>query len=101
MKRNASGYSSSLFLGNDCVCPDSQSIANLFAGFFQSVYVLNDWIPDGDLPTPDDGHRMSAIEVFEHEVAFLGLDVSKGPGPDGITPTLLKRLASVFIFPLS
>jgi hypothetical protein len=31
MKRNASGYSSSMFLGNDCA-RDSQSIANLCAG---------------------------------------------------------------------
>jgi hypothetical protein len=52
---------------------------------------------------------MSAIEVSENEVecAFLGLDVNKGPGPDGITPAILKRLASVvkvhltFVFNLS
>jgi hypothetical protein len=46
MKRNASGYLSSMFLGSDCF-RDSQSIANLFAVFFQSVYVRDDWIPDG------------------------------------------------------
>jgi hypothetical protein len=57
MKRNASGYPSSMFLGSDCA-RDSQSIANLFAGFFQSVYVRDDWIPDNDLPTPGDGHKM-------------------------------------------
>jgi hypothetical protein len=34
-----------LFVGNDCA-RDSQSIANLFAGFFQSLYVRDDWIPD-------------------------------------------------------
>jgi hypothetical protein len=33
MKRNASGYPSSMFLGSDCA-RDSQSIANLLAGFF-------------------------------------------------------------------
>jgi hypothetical protein len=80
MKRNASGYSSSMFLDNDCV-RDSQSIAILFPGCFQSVYVRDDWIPDGDQPTPDEGHRMSAIEVSEDEVecACLGLDVSRDP----------------------
>jgi hypothetical protein len=50
-----------------------------------------------DLPTPGDGHKMSAIEVSEDEdeYAFRGLDVNKGPGPDGVTPAILKRLASV------
>jgi hypothetical protein len=41
MKRNAGGYPSSMFLGSDC-SRDSQSIENLFAGFFQSVYVRDD-----------------------------------------------------------
>jgi hypothetical protein len=102
MKRNASGYPFFMFLGSDCA-RDSQRIANLFAGFFQSVYVRDDWIPDGDLPTPGDDHKMSAIEVSEDEVecAFLGLDVNKGPGPDGITPAILKRLASVVKVPLT
>jgi hypothetical protein len=100
MKRNASSYPSSMFLGNDCA-RDSQSISNLFAGFFQCVYVWNDWIQDSDQPTPDDGHKMSAIEVSEDEVefAFLGLDVNKGP--NGITPAILKRLTVVFNLSLS
>jgi hypothetical protein len=38
IKRNASGYPSSMFLGSDCA-RDSQNIANLFGVFFQSVYV--------------------------------------------------------------
>jgi hypothetical protein len=44
--------------------------------------VRNDWTPDSDLPTPDDSHKMSAIEISEDgvECAFLGLDVNKGPG---------------------
>jgi hypothetical protein len=61
-----------MFLGSDCA-RDSQSIANLFAVFFQSVYVQDDWIPDGDLPNPSDGHKMSAIKVSEDEVRFSGL----------------------------
>jgi hypothetical protein len=102
MKRNASGYPSSMFLGSNCAW-DSHNIADLFAGFFQCVYVQEDWIPDSD------GHKMPSIEVSEDEVecAFLSLDVNKGPGPDGITPAILKRLASVvkvlltFVFNLS
>jgi hypothetical protein len=42
MKRNA------IFLENDCA-RDSQSIGNLFAGFFQSVYLRDDLIQDSDL----------------------------------------------------
>jgi hypothetical protein len=94
MKRNASSYPASMFLGSDCA-RNSQSIANLFAGFFQSVYVRDDWIPDDDQPTPGAGHKMSAIEVSKDEVdcAFLGLNVNKGPGSGRITPAILKRLA--------
>jgi hypothetical protein len=50
MKRNASGYPSSMFLRNNCA-RDSQSIANLFAGFFQSAYVRYDWILDSWIVT--------------------------------------------------
>jgi hypothetical protein len=32
----------------------------------------DDWIPDSDLPTPDDGLKMSAIEISEDEA----------PGPE-------------------
>jgi hypothetical protein len=82
MKHNASGYPSSMFLVNDCA-RDSQSIANLFARFFQSVYVRDDWIPDSNLPTSGNSHKMSAVVVSEDEVKgdFLGLDVKKGTRP--------------------
>jgi hypothetical protein len=102
MKRNATGYLSSMFLGRD-FAQHSQSIANLFAGFFLNVYVRDDWILDIDLPTPGDGHKLSAIEVSENEIecAILSLDVNKGPGPDGISPAILKQLASVVINPLT
>jgi hypothetical protein len=66
------------FLGNDCAW-DSQSIANLFAEFIQSVYLRDDWIPDGDLPTPGNGHKMSAIEVSE--LRFSGLRRQQGTRP--------------------
>jgi hypothetical protein len=92
MKRNASGFPSSMFLENDCA-QDSQSIANLFAGIFQSVYVKNDWIPDNDLPTPGDGHKMSAIEVW----AWTS---TKDPTRTELHQ-LLKRLASVVKVPLT
>jgi hypothetical protein len=57
--------------------------------------VQDNWIPDSDVPT-------TAILVSEDEVecAFLGLDVNKGPGPDGIAPAILKRLVSVVKVPV-
>jgi hypothetical protein len=35
------------------------------------------------------------------ELAFRGLDVNKGPGPDGIASSVLKQLAEVFKVPLT
>jgi hypothetical protein len=70
---------------------------------YKYISIYDDWISDGDLPTPGVGHKMSAIEVSEDEVecAFLDLDVNKGPSPDGITPAILTRLASVVKVPLT
>jgi hypothetical protein len=44
-----------------------------------------------------------ANEISEDEVecTFLGLDVNKGPEPDGITPAILKRLATIVKVPLT
>jgi hypothetical protein len=44
----------------------------------------------GSLPTPDDSHKMCAIDDSEDEFecSFLDLDVNKGHGP-----AILKRLA--------
>jgi hypothetical protein len=60
------------------------------------VYVRDDWIPYNELPTPDNSHKMSSIEISEDEVkrTFLGLDVKKEPGSDGITSAILKRFVT-------
>jgi hypothetical protein len=65
--------------------------------------VRHDWILDSGLPTSDDSHKIWTVGISkdEFECAFLGLDVNKGPRPDGITPTILKRLASVVKVPLT
>jgi hypothetical protein len=46
--------------------------------------VRGDWIPDSKLPTPDDSHKMSTVEISEYEVecAFLGKGVNEGPGKE-------------------
>jgi hypothetical protein len=53
------------------------------------------WIVN--LPTLDDCHKMSAVEVSEDEVecAFLDLDVNKGLSVDGNAPAILKRLSKL------
>jgi hypothetical protein len=45
IKRNASGYPSSMFLRGD-FARNSQSIVILFTGFFQSVNLWDGWIPE-------------------------------------------------------
>jgi hypothetical protein len=59
-----------MFFGGDCA-RDLQSIAKLFAGFFQSVYVWDDWIPNSGLPTPEDSHKISTIEISKKRSSAL------------------------------
>jgi hypothetical protein len=105
MKRNTSGYPSTMFL-EDQTARDPQEIANLFANFFQSVYVKDD-DPSISMTTPDcadqNQHKVSLIQFTETAVheAILELDEQKGPGPDGISPSILKKLVSVLRVPLT
>jgi hypothetical protein len=55
------------------------------------------WFQDNDLPTLDNSYKIFSIEISEDEVkrAFLGLDVNKEPGPNGIAAPILIWLASL------
>jgi Reverse transcriptase (RNA-dependent DNA polymerase) len=105
MKRNSCGYPSAMFL-NDDAARSPQEIANLFAKFFQSVYVKDD---ESFTPLTPPSHvdqnqqKVSLIQFAETAVleAILDLDEQKGPGPDGITPSILKKLVSVVKVPLT
>lgn len=84
---------------------NSESICNLFAAFFQEVYVTNsederdieyfDFFPE----FPND---ISVNQINIHDIlnALNHLDIAKGSGPDGIPPTFLKTLATELSAPL-
>jgi hypothetical protein len=76
----------------------------LFADFFQSVYVKDDdpiisYTPDcaGNL------QKVSLILFAENAVfeAIMDFDEQKGSEPEGITPSILKKLVSVVQAPLA
>jgi hypothetical protein len=104
LKRNSSGYPSQMFFKNQSA-HGPQDIANLFASFFQSGYVQDDgdhissYTPDSD----DHQQKVSLLQFTENAVheAILDLNEQKGPGPDGITPSILKKLVSVMKVPLT
>jgi Reverse transcriptase (RNA-dependent DNA polymerase) len=105
MKRNSSGYPASMFF-HDEAARNPQEIANLFAKFFQDVYVKDDnsTNPQDNLPNVEqNSHKVALIQFTEAEVveAIMDLDEQKGPGPDGISPSILKKLISVVKAPLT
>jgi hypothetical protein len=66
---------------------------NLFAEFFQGVYVSE--CEPVLLPT------LNSFTQPAVEKAILRLDEQKGPGPDGILPFILRKLVSVVKVPLT
>ncbi len=103
-KRNSNGYPSSLFYGSQ-TARDTLDIANLFAKFFQSVYVEDlDPRPMRSSEIVDENSRKVSLIQFTEEAvekAILQLDEQKGPGPDGISPFILKKIASILKSPLT
>ena len=83
---------------------DPKEICNQFARFFQTVYKTSDDVRDFDyfshLPDHINDVSVQQISVAEILTTLKGLDATKGPGPDGIPPALIKNLASVFVKPL-
>jgi hypothetical protein len=100
MKRNSTGYPSSIFF-KDQAARNPEEIANLFAKKFQEVYMKEDDSLNflKNVPIAEsNSHKVSPIQLTEPEIeeAILGLDGKKGPGPDGIPPSVLEKLVSVF-----
>jgi hypothetical protein len=91
-----------MFFENDCA-QDPQNIANLFAKFFQNVYVKDDVAFNVNELDIETSNKMTTLIFSEDdiELAFRSLDINKGPGPDGIATSILTHLADVLKVPLT
>jgi hypothetical protein len=55
-----------------------------------------------DMPNLEQNpHKVSLIQFTESEIVEAILDEQKGPGPDGISPLILKKLALAVSTPLT
>jgi hypothetical protein len=80
------------------------NISNLFADFFQDTYTDDPLIPSN--PGPNDVSTEPSFGTMQFSIeevikVFLKLDSSKGPGPDGVPPNILKNCASAYATPLT
>jgi hypothetical protein len=79
----------------------SQETCDLFAGFIERTYANELWVPSdpGDVgdELPFGSLLFTDLEVLN---ALLGLDSTKGPGPDDVSPLILKSCVSAFALQL-
>jgi hypothetical protein len=72
--------------------------------YFQGVYVRDnsqkDFVVDGGV---EDSSTVSLIQLEEETVerGIVALNTQKGPGPDGISPLILKKIVQVVKKPLT
>lgn len=84
----------------ESITTDPDRVANIFAGHFQSVFTAE---PPGDLPTlPPGSVSLSSINsiLFTREKvlnAINQLKMESAPGPDLVSPVLLKRCAKELV----
>lgn len=108
LRKNSSSYPSTMTL-NNTIISDPESIPDLFATHFSSVFEVDD---DSVNTTDDVGismdntERLDLIDSFEFdpieiEKKLKKLDITKSVGPDNIHPLLLVNCARNFALPLS
>jgi hypothetical protein len=86
-----------MFLRGACA-RNAQEIADLVGEYFQGVYVRDnsqeDFVVDGGV---EDYSTVLLIQLEEETVerCIVALNTQKGPGPDGISPLILKKIVLV------
>jgi hypothetical protein len=86
-----------MFLGDACA-PNAKEIADLFGEYYQCVYVR---VSSQENFVVDDGVEdfstvlLILLEEETVEQGILALDTQNGPGPDGISPVILKKIVLV------
>ena len=89
------------FSFNNVSTSDGQTIADLFADYFADVYTDRPCnIPDNDLSYGVLNLNCFNLSISEVYVKLNSLDTTKGPGPDGIHPMLLKNSSFILSRPL-
>lgn len=86
----------------DCRVAKSKSeIVDLFADYFESLYVPDDetWDFD-DIYAPVDGAEDIQVSLFDIEAAIHSLDWNSGAGPDELKPLVIKMCASTVAWPI-
>lgn len=83
----------------------SEEISNLFADFFENVYTSfsendRDRGYFSSLPETSNEVILRQLSKVEIEIALEGIDGSKGPGPDGVPPSLVKNISKELTEPL-
>ena len=101
--RKTSSQAVSSIVKNTKEITDSEEIANELNSYFSSVYTIED-IENWPSVQPQSSHtELTVVDVTEEKVMkkLENLNVSKAPGPDGISPRLLKECKHELVTPLT
>ncbi|XP_049317413.1 uncharacterized protein LOC125780017 [Bactrocera dorsalis] len=106
-KSTAKGIPSSMEW-NDVKAEGADSVCDLFADFFSSIYQEVDTLLQEDITFSLERLKNCNSNLEDLEITFdellkrmLALDPSKGPGPDGISNFFLRECAVGLCEPLS
>lgn len=100
MKGGVERYPVEMYYG-DTSGQTTAEIVNLFADYFESLYVADetDWNFD-DVYVPTCDAEEINLTIFDIEAAIQVLDWDSGAGPDEIKPSVIKMCASTVAWPI-
>ena len=98
-RRNDSSFPSEMFY-NDKHCKSGPDLPNLFAEYFRTVYSTSN-----SSVSNSNSYNSINISDFQIEIStmfdkIIGSKIYKEPGPDGISPCVLKSCSFVLSRPL-